>query len=116
MAAESGAGDEDGSWTLDLGCPAHAEIAADITREAGVPGWPAAALRNSIAEGGAIAFVTAAPGCDPDGLVLVRHVDDEAEILLVAVARAVRRRGRGRALVAAALDAAARAGARRAYL
>ncbi|TCT11970.1 ribosomal-protein-alanine N-acetyltransferase [Tepidamorphus gemmatus] len=50
------------------------------------------------------------------GALLLRSVLDEAEILMLCVAPEARRRGLGRALVAAALETAARNGARRVYL
>lgn len=50
------------------------------------------------------------------GVLLLRSVLDEAEILTVCVAPEARRRGLGRALVSAAVATAARKGANRIYL
>jgi ribosomal-protein-alanine N-acetyltransferase len=68
-----------------------------------------------------IAALLAQPGVtgavDPDGgFVLVRVVADEAEILTLAVVPALRRSGRGRALLAAAHRIAAAGGASRVFL
>lgn len=67
-----------------------------------------------------VATLLAAPGCRalvawresrPAGYVILRNAADEAEILSLGVVPAARRRGVGRALLAAALSAAAAAGA-----
>jgi ribosomal-protein-alanine N-acetyltransferase len=50
------------------------------------------------------------------GMILVRVAADESEILTLAVAPQARRRGLGRALVQAALDAATQAGAATMFL
>ncbi|MDE2583284.1 MAG: GNAT family N-acetyltransferase [Rhodospirillales bacterium] len=72
-------------------------------------------------DGSAFAAQLAQPGVfgrlDPQGgLVLARIAGDEAEILTLGVVPASRRRGLGRALLAAALAEAAARGARRVFL
>lgn len=52
----------------------------------------------------------------PDGLILCRVVAGEMEVLTVGVAPAARRRGLGRRLMDAALDAGRLAGAEEAFL
>lgn len=52
----------------------------------------------------------------PDGFALGRAVADEAELLTIAVRPEARRKGAGRALVAAFLAEARRRGAARAFL
>ena len=85
--------------------------------------WSAEAWRRLLADP-AVTGLGIGPGTDPgtsaaghlEGALLLRCVADEAEILTVCVAPDVRRRGRGRALVSAALDHAARCGACRVHL
>ncbi|MBI1417714.1 MAG: ribosomal-protein-alanine N-acetyltransferase [Limimaricola sp.] len=67
-----------------------------------------------------IAEVLAGPGSflhqSAHGFVIGRVIADEAELLTIAVAPAARRRGEGRALVAAFLAEAAKRGAAHAFL
>jgi ribosomal-protein-alanine N-acetyltransferase len=77
-------------------------------------GWDARALKD-LAGGGAVALVAGQPG-GIEGFILIRVAADEAEILTLAVALVARRKGRARALVAQAAQAAAEAGATRLYL
>lgn len=53
---------------------------------------------------------------EPGGIILIRQVADEAEILTLAVEPASRRRGVGRRLISAAAQAAAQRGAVRLFL
>jgi len=96
-----------------LAGPAHAAALAAIHATAFPPAeqWSAAAFATHLALPGVFAVIDEA-----GGLVLARVAADEAEILTLAVAPALRRQGRGRALLAAALSHAAAAGARRLFL
>jgi len=73
-------------------------------------GWSEQALRDLLKTAGTAAFHT------PDGFVMTRVADDEAEILTIAVAPQVRRRGAGRALMLAAIRHAQSQGARTMFL
>jgi len=77
--------------------------------------WSRAALARALARRDTLLFV-AGPPDTLAGHLLARVVADELEILEVAVARARRRAGLGRALVERALAEAARRGARTAHL
>ncbi len=79
--------------------PALARLAAD----AAVPGWSEPSLASTLRDASAIALVVREAGGAPLGFALVRAAATEAEVLLVAVDRRARRRGLGRALLAAAL-------------
>ena len=74
--------------------PAHL---ADIHARAITPAWTEAALRNLLAQAGVWAEAEA------DGFILMRQADNEAEVLTLAVLPDARRRGRGLALLQAAL-------------
>ncbi|MCF4165431.1 ribosomal protein S18-alanine N-acetyltransferase [Zavarzinia compransoris] len=94
-----------------------APAAADLDRLARIHGacfpdapWDAAHLARLLAMPGAIALA------DTAGFIMLRGAADEAEVITIAVDPASRRRGAGRRLLAAALDAAARTGADRIFL
>ena len=70
---------------------------ADIHARAITPAWTEAALRDLLAQPGVWAEV------EPDGFILMRRAGDEAEVLTLAVLPEARRRGRGLALMQAAL-------------
>lgn len=77
--------------------------------------WTAAQLADALADEAAVALVLERAG-EVVGSVLARVVADEAEILTIAVAPESRRRGHGRALLDAAIAAAAARGARTVWL
>ena len=77
--------------------------------------WSAEFIASLIASPGAIALV-AHEGGVPSGFILTRVAADEAEILTLAVDPAKRRRGSGRALVAAAAERALTGHARAMFL
>jgi ribosomal-protein-alanine N-acetyltransferase len=79
------------------------------------PAWDEAAFAALLAQPGRRALV-ASEGGEPVGLLLLGLAADEAEILALAVLPAARRRGIGRALVAAACSRAAARGAQRLLL
>jgi ribosomal-protein-alanine N-acetyltransferase len=70
---------------------------ADIHARAITPAWTEAALRDLLNQPGVWAEVEA------DGFILMRQAGDEAEVLTLAVLPEARRRGRGLALMQAAL-------------
>ncbi len=93
--------------------PAHAEAMAAIHAACFPPceRWDAGSLGVLAAQPGAAALI------DPEGgFVLLRLAADEAEILTLAVLPALRRRGRGRALLRAAAALARARGARALFL
>ncbi|RIA55364.1 GNAT family N-acetyltransferase [Dichotomicrobium thermohalophilum] len=74
------------------------------------PGWPAADFRNFLSEARVFGFGT---GADPlSGFILCRAVADEAEVLTFGVTPERRRQGRGRRLLAVAMEEARQRGAR----
>lgn len=77
--------------------------------------WSTAAIAAVLASPGSFGLLSLA-GEDPCGFLLARVAADEAEILSLGVLPEARRRGHGRRLVAAAMEAAAEAGARRLFL
>jgi ribosomal-protein-alanine N-acetyltransferase len=79
------------------------------------PAWDEAAFAALLALPGRRALIATAAG-EPVGLAVVGIAADEAELLSLAVLPAWRRRGVGRALVAAALARAAASGAARLFL
>jgi ribosomal-protein-alanine N-acetyltransferase len=77
--------------------------------------WDAAAF-SGLLEGPGVVALVAAENSTPEGLVIVRAVADEAEILTLAVLPSARRRGVGARLMRTALKEAAALGARRLLL
>jgi ribosomal-protein-alanine N-acetyltransferase len=92
---------------------AHAAAMAAVAAAAGTEGaaWDAEAIGALLAQPGCFGLLDA-----EGGMLLARIAADEAEILILGVAPAVRRQGRARRLLAAAAAAAAAAGARTLYL
>lgn len=76
--------------------------------------WDEAAFRDVLAGPGVFGLLAAE--AEPRGLILCRAAAGELEILTLAVATAARRQGLGKALLAAALDAARAAPAAEAFL
>lgn len=77
--------------------------------------WSPGAMEDLLAMPGAFALIAEQDGT-PRGFVLARAAAGEAEILSIAVHGSARRRGLGRALLAAALDAATARRARTIFL
>jgi ribosomal-protein-alanine N-acetyltransferase len=92
---------------------AHAVAMAALHASAFPPGarWDEAAFAAQLRLPGVFGLIDAA-----GGFVLVRAAGGEAEVLTLAVAPETRRKGLGRALLAAAMARAAEAGARRMVL
>lgn len=99
---------------IENAAPDDAAPLAALAAEAAVPGWSEASLASTLRDAGVIALLVRGASAAPEGFVLARVAADEVEVLLVAVAAAVRRRGIARRLLEAALARAA--GARRAHL
>lgn len=79
----------------------HAPVFADA--------WPAEAFASLLSREGVSVFLGARAAGSAEGFVLVRVAAGEAEVLTFCVAEAARRCGLGRALLRAAVDAAAAA-------
>lgn len=79
--------------------------------------WGAKAVRDGLSAALVSAFVVCrTAGASPDGFALWRGLGDEAEILSIAVAPDVRRRGMAEALLAEILVSAAAEGLRALFL
>ena len=93
--------------------PAHAPALAEVHAAAFPPGerWDAAAMAQQLAMPGAFGWIAPA-----GGMILVRTAADEAEILTLAVAPALRRRGLARMLLEQAMDTARARGAAALFL
>jgi len=92
------------------------EVAAALHEAAGFDEpWTARAFADLLTMPGAAGCVVSA-NAEPIGLVLWRVAADEAEILTIGILPDRRRRGTGRHLLGAAMDAAAAGGARRLFL
>lgn len=79
------------------------------------PPWSAAAISTLLPGAGCFGYF-AGSYASPEGFIIARVAADEAEVLTLAVSRKERRRGLGRALVAAAADRAQQQGARSMFL
>jgi ribosomal-protein-alanine N-acetyltransferase len=97
--------------------PALAEdapfLAALHAQSFGEP-WTATDIRTLLTEQGGFGCLSFEAA--PTGFILARAIGDEAEVLTVAVAPALRRAGLGAALVKAAAETARRAGAEALFL
>lgn len=103
-------------YALDI---ADADVAANLHAGAMSDPWDAAAWADFIADPLIVALGTGDPmgaGETPVGVILIRAVAGEAEILTIAVAKAARRHGLGARLLAGGLEAAASRGAKTAFL
>lgn len=92
--------------------PAHAAVLASVHALADPAPWTAAAFAAILCAPGAFALLLPPAA----GFALLRVAADESELLLIAVVPARRRAGNGRALLDAAIDAAAARGARAMFL
>ena len=98
--------------TVERAGPAHAFALAAIHTAAFLDDpWSVAVFAAQLGQPGVFALLEEA-----GGMILVRVAADEAEILTLAVAPLARRHGLGRALVHAAMQAAAYAGAATMFL
>jgi ribosomal-protein-alanine N-acetyltransferase len=92
--------------------PLEAERLAGVHAECFPDAWDVVAIHELLESPGVFGFIDDTG----NGFVIVRVAADEAEILTLAVTGAARRRGLGRALLDAAMHAAANTGARRLFL
>jgi [ribosomal protein S18]-alanine N-acetyltransferase len=102
--------------TLRIATPRDAAAIAALSRDAiedGLPWtWREARVRRAIADPDTNVIVAGAPGAVA-AFGLMHYADDDAHLLLFAVARAQQRRGVGSALLQWLEDAARAAGAQR---
>lgn len=98
-------------WATASEAPAMAAAHA----QAFTPSWREDEFEDLLEGAGIFGFL-ATQGETPLGVVLVRVAAGEVEVLTLGVAPHARRRGVAKALMAAALGAAARAGAMEAFL
>lgn len=94
---------------------ADAALLEALHREAAAEFWSADTFAGVLAMPGAFGFL-AASGDDPAGFALARAAADEAEIVMLAVGHAFRRRGIGARLLAAVARDARRRGCLRLFL
>jgi len=99
--------------TVALAQPCHAEALAVIHRQAfsAADAWSANVIGLQLGLPNVFGFYDSR-----GGMVLVRFVADESEILTIAVIPALRRRGMARALLDLAMDRARALGARMMFL
>ncbi len=90
--------------------PDQAGALARLHAAAFDPAWPEAEMAELLRGAGSMALALEA------GFILIRVLPPEAEVITLAVAPEARRRGMGRALLRAALDAAEAAGAEAIFL
>ncbi len=95
--------------------PADAAAIARLHQAATGEGWPAGSWGVLLADPLSLGFAAEADGTTA-GLALLRVVAGEAEVLMLAVDPAFRRRGIAAALLAQGLSAGRARGAGRAYL
>jgi [ribosomal protein S18]-alanine N-acetyltransferase len=94
-----------------------AAVMASIHAACFTPGWDAAAMAQFLGAPGCLALLATSGADEPaQGLLISRKASDEAELLTLAVPPACRRRGLGRALLAASLVALRAAGAKQLFL
>lgn len=104
-------------WRLRPASRADADALVAIEALAfGRASWGGRAVADGLLDRLARTIVAAGADGEPHGFLMWRRVEDEAEILTLAVAPAQQRRGCGRALVAALLGAARSEGVRSLFL
>ncbi len=96
--------------------PAHSDAAARLHRESLGEAWSASDWARYGADERVVALGAFAEDGSLAGVLLIRVVADEAELLTIAVAATWRRRGIGEGLLAAGLAEAARRGATSVHL
>lgn len=103
-------------FLIRLAGPADAQTIAALSESPTTEFWSAEAVAKILGLPGCWAFIAEGPGAEATGFVIARVAADEAEILNLVVAESARRRGIGRALLAAAVEQAERAGASAIFL
>jgi ribosomal-protein-alanine acetyltransferase len=97
--------------------PEDARAVTEILREARqTVFWPESSVKEALGWQGTLALVSEAASGRLSGFLIGRQAVDEAEILNLAVERKSRRRGEGRALLKAALEALQGRGVSRVFL
>jgi [ribosomal protein S18]-alanine N-acetyltransferase len=112
-----------GDWIIEAAIPAETETIAALQQrcfsdaDAGADdcGWDAEAIECFLTTAGVFAFI-ARQGTVAVGFILCRVAAEEGEVLTCGVDPQCRRSGLGRGLLTAALDEAARRGARQIFL
>lgn len=107
--------DADPAVEIDEAGPAAAELIAALTEDGAGEPWSAEAVARFLCLPGSFALV-ARFGEQPAGFILVQVAADESEIVNLAVAGQYRRKGTGRALLAAAAARARKLGAAAMFL
>lgn len=97
---------------LPQDAPAASAILEGATEAAS---WSFEALQQSLSLRGAVAWI-AEHGATPTGFIVGRQVADEGEILNLAIRKAYRRRGQGRALAKQLLEGLANRGVVKMFL
>lgn len=95
--------------------PVHCRVVAALHSQCFDQAWGEDAVAEVLSMPGAFGFL-ACEGERPTGFLLCRRAADEGEVLSMGVAPGERRRGLGRRLLEAALEAAAAADVRALYL
>jgi [ribosomal protein S18]-alanine N-acetyltransferase len=114
VAAESRGGE--GRGTIRRFRPEDAEAVTAIARESPTAAsWTAAGYREMAESGGGLALVSETEG-KVTGFLVGRQLEDEGEVLNLAVTPGERRRGQGGELLRAALDEFRARGVRRVFL
>jgi ribosomal-protein-alanine N-acetyltransferase len=106
----------DGSFSIRLAGPADAQAIAALSRSGSTEPWSAESVAKILGLPGFWSLVAEGPDAQAAGFLIARVAADEAEIVNLVVAGEVRRRGIGRALLAAAIECARRAGASAVFL
>lgn len=96
--------------------PGDAGELAGLHAQAFAAPWDAAAIDDLLRQAGVFGLGVRGPDVETTAFILCRVVADEAEILTLATAPAVRGQGLGRRLVEAAAETAALRGATRLFL
>ena len=104
-------------WRIRKAEPGEETMLADLEALAfGAKSWGADSVMASFVAPRVTILIGEKPGKAPAGFALWRDLGPEAELLTIGVAPATQARGLGAALVAAVVDAARAAGARRLFL
>ncbi|WP_205042008.1 GNAT family N-acetyltransferase [Rhodoligotrophos defluvii] len=104
-----------GSWVIGAAGAADIPLLAQLHGDCFADAWSSADFAKLLAMPGTLGLIANRRG-QPEGFALLRHTGEEAEILTIGVLPAARRKGLGRALLATALDCAAKLSARDVFI